>query len=415
MNDFKFKPTTSLYKIKSLLKNQSNCYIISGGQGAGKTISILMLLIDFASRNEKRKISIISSELSKMKKTVVKDFLDIMVDWNFIQFGKWNISENTFTFNNGTFIEFLGLDTHDVGKGMRRDIVYFNEANKLKIEAYRQVASRSNLNIIDFNPDQYFWGHDLIKDNNFINLTFKDNEYLSKSEVQAILEYYTNGYNENGTIKNEYWANIWRVYGLGEIGSVEGRIFTHFKKITYNNYLTKNIRPIYGIDFGKNDPMAILEAKYDKDENNLFINELNYLSENQIIMSFSDAEKAEINKNPNGGMVVYMLRKLGIPKDAYIVCDSAKPDHIKTIKNFGWDYAYGIDKPKGSIMHGISLLQSTNVFYTDNSTNVDFEQQNYRYKKDRAGVIDDEAEDDNNHTMDCLRYIRRHFYNIYKK
>ena len=128
-----------------------------------------MLIIDYASRNEKKKISIISSELSKMKKTVIKTFLDIMRDWNMINWGRWNISENTFTFNNGTFIDFLGLDVHDVGKGMRRDLVYFNEANKLKLEAYRQVASRSKLNIIDFNPDSYFWGHDLISDNNFIN------------------------------------------------------------------------------------------------------------------------------------------------------------------------------------------------------------------------------------------------------
>ena len=126
---FKFKPTIALYKIKTLLKNISRVFVISGGQGAGKTISILMLIIDYAHHNEKKKISIISAELSKMKKTVIKDFLDIMQDWNMIQFGRWNISENTFTFKNGTFIEFLGLDTHDVGKGMRRDIVYFNEAN----------------------------------------------------------------------------------------------------------------------------------------------------------------------------------------------------------------------------------------------------------------------------------------------
>ena len=163
-----------------------------------------MLLIDYASRNEKKKISVISSELSKMKKTVIKDFLDIMRDWNMLHLGKWNIAENVFTFNNGTFIDFLGLDVHDVGKGMRRDLVYFNEANKLKLEPYRQVASRSKINILDFNPDSRFWGHDLITDNNFINTTFKDNEYLPKTEVQAILDYYTKGYNEDGTIKNEY-------------------------------------------------------------------------------------------------------------------------------------------------------------------------------------------------------------------
>lgn len=369
-----------------------------------------MLLIDYASRNEKKKISVISSELSKMKKTVIKDFLDIMRDWNMLNLGKWNIAENVFTFNNGTFIDFLGLDVHDVGKGMRRDLVYFNEANKLKLEPYRQVASRSKINILDFNPDSRFWGHDLITDNNFINTTFKDNEYLPKTEVQAILDYYTKGYNEDGTIKNEYWANVWRVYGLGEIGSVEGRIFTHFKRNTYTEFLNKPFAKVYGIDFGKNDPMAIIECKYDKDENNLYVNELNYLSENQIMMSLSDEDKFKLNQNPNGGIVVYLLQKFGVSKDSILVCDSAKPDHILTLRNYGYEYAYGIDKPKGSIMHGIGLLQSTNVIYTDNSNNIDFEQQNYRYKKDRLGVIDEEAEDENNHMMDAIRYVRRHFW-----
>ena len=409
MSDFKFKPTTTLWRIKTLLKNDSNVFVVSGGQGSGKTISILMLIIDYASRNEKKKISIISSELSKMKKTVIKDFLDIMRDWNMINLGRWNISENTFTFNNGTFIDFLGLDVHDVGKGMRRDLVYFNEANKLKLEAYRQVASRSKLNIIDFNPDSYFWGHDLISDNNFINTTFRENEYLPKSEVNAILDYYNKGYNEDGTIKNEYWANVWRVYGLGEIGSIEGRIFTHFQKITYNDYLTKPFKTVYAIDFGKNDPTAIIEGKFDRAFNNLYVNELNYASENQIMMNLSDFDKQKLNSEPNGGVVVYLLTKLGVPKDAFLVCDSARPDHILTLRRFGWEYAYGIDKPKGSIMHGISQLQATNVFYTENSNNLDFEYQNYRYKKDRLGVIDDEAEDDNNHLMDALRYLRRHF------
>ena len=149
-----------------------------------------MLIIDYAHRNDKKKISIISAELSKMKKTVIKDFLDVMQDWNMLQLGTWNKTESTFTFKNGTFIEFLALDTHDVGKGMRRDLSYFNEANKLIQEAYRQVASRCKLNIIDFNPDKLFWGHELIDGQNFINLTFKDNEYLSKEEVESILDYY---------------------------------------------------------------------------------------------------------------------------------------------------------------------------------------------------------------------------------
>lgn len=409
MENYKFKPTTALYKIKALLKKESSAFVISGGQGAGKTISILMLIIDFALRNEKKKISIISAELSKMKKTVIKDFLDISRDWNVFDYGRWNITESIFTFENGTFIEFLGLDAHDVGKGMRRDLVYYNEANKLKLESYRQVASRSNINIIDFNPDQHFWGHDLIKDSNFINLTFKDNEYLSSSEVSAIMEYYENGYNENGTIKNEYWANVWRVYGLGEIGSIEGRIFTHFKKISYNEFISLPLKSVYALDWGKNHGFGIVECKYDTYKNNLYAHELNYLSENKIIAGLDDTTKQQIKSAENGGVIIYMMNKLGIPKDAYLVCDSAVPDNIMLLRSYGWEYAYGIDKPKGSVMAGLTLLQNTNVFYTDCSQGIEWEHQNYQYKKDRLGVVDDEVIKENDDLIDPIRYARRHF------
>lgn len=406
---FKFKPTEALYKIKTLLRNMNRVFVISGGQGAGKTISILMLIIDFAHRNDKKKISIISAELSKMKKTVIKDFLDIMQDWNMLQFGVWNKSENTFTFKNGTFIEFLGLDTHDVGKGMRRDLVYFNEANKLKQEAYRQVGSRCKLNIIDFNPDQRFWGHDLIETNNFLNLTFKDNEYLSKEEVSSILEYYKKGYSEAGVIINEYWANVWRVYGLGEIGSVEGRIFTHFKSIPFRDYYNINIQKTYAIDWGKNHGFGVIEGKFDRYSNDFYTHELNYKSENKLISELTDSQKAFVNNSDNGGIIVYTVIKAGIPKDATIVCDSARPDNILLLRNHGWEYAYGIDKPKGSVMANISLMQSTNVHYTDCSAGIEHEHQTYQYRQDRMGTVDDEVLKENDDLIDPMMYLRRHY------
>jgi len=406
---FKFRPTTALYKIKALLKNISRVFVISGGQGAGKTISILMLIIDYAHRNEKKKISIISAELSKMKKTVIQDFLNIMDDWNMMGYGRWNIAENKFTFKNGTFIEFLGLDTHDVGKGMRRDLSYFNEGNKLKLESYRQVASRCKLNIVDFNPDKKFWAHDLVESNNFINLTFKDNEYLSKEEIESILDYYKKGYSDTGIIINEYWANIWRVYGLGEVGSVEGRIFTHFKPIPYPEYQEINQTKTYAIDWGRNHGFGIIEGKYDQYYNNFYTHELNYKSENKLISEMSDSEKAYVNNADNGGIIIHTVKKVGIPKDATIVCDSAVPDNIRLLRNHGWEYAYGIDKPKGSVMAGISLLQSTNVFYTDCSAGIELEHQSYQYRADRMGVIDDEVLKESDDLMDPIRYLRRHY------
>jgi phage terminase large subunit len=404
---FKYKPTTALYKIKALLKNISRVFVVQGGQGAGKTISILMLIIDFAYRNEGKKISIVSDELSKMKRTVVRDFLNILKDWNIFERGTWNKTENIFTLPNGSFIEFLGLDMHDVGKGMRRDLVYFNEANKLKLEAYRQVASRSKINVIDFNPDSLFWGHDLIKDNNFIQLNFNDNEYLPKEEVQSILEYKDKGYAPDGTIINEYWANIWRVYGLGEIGSVEGRIY-NWKPIEYIDYLKLDSEVYYGVDWGAVDPFAVIEAKYQ--DGNLYVHEINYDSENDIRRKLSTTQQTQINGLENDGLISYLFQKWNIPKNKNIIADSNRPNKILTLRNSGWERIAAIGA-KSRLLDRINTLQSINIIYTNTSTNIEFEQRNYSYAKDKFGNTLETPIDANNHTIDAIAYIVQDLFN----
>ena len=125
---YTYKPTTAYWKIDLLLSNKKKVYVIQGGQGAGKTISILMHIIELARLRPKTEISIVSKELSKMKKGVVRDAKKILQDWN-IPFN-YNGQECIIKFSNSSYIEFLGLDQQDVGKGLRRDIVFGNEANK---------------------------------------------------------------------------------------------------------------------------------------------------------------------------------------------------------------------------------------------------------------------------------------------
>jgi phage terminase large subunit len=65
-------------------------------------------------------------------------------------------------------------------------------------------------------------------------------------------------------------------------------------------------------------------------------------------------------------------------------------------------------KPKGSILDGIDLLDNLNVYYTKSSVNLAHEQENYSRKVDRYGIVLEEPEDKDNHLMDCVRYIATH-------
>jgi len=81
------------------------------------------------------------------------------------------------------------------------------------------------------------------------------------------------------------------------------------------------------------------------------------------------------------------------------------------LRDYGWEYAVGIDKPKGSVMAGITLLQSTNVVYTDVSDGIDLEFKNYSYANDRLGVVDDEVIKAFDDIIDPIRYGRRFIEN----
>ncbi|MEM7485046.1 MAG: phage terminase large subunit [Bacteroidota bacterium] len=394
------KPTTALRKILYLT---SRIWGIQGGQGAGKTISILWILCDYAWKNPDKEIFIASSELTKMRITVIKDFKKVMRSLGMFEKERFP-GETLYRFPNGSFIKFIGLDKEDIGKGLRSDVMFINEANKINFETYRELTSRAKRVIIDFNPNSKFWYHkEVMKSEQcqHLVLTYKDNEFLSKEEVNEILSYKEKGFNPDGSEKNEYWANKWRIYGLGEIGGVEGRIF-YWNSCSYLDYL-KIQKPVhFYCDWGKSDPWAIGEFKYH--DGRLFLHERNYRSENEIREVMTVQEQRNIGAVEGEGMVTWMFNKLAIPKDAYVVCDNNRPTKITAIRDMGWDYAFAALKGPGSINAGIDTLQDLEVFYTDTSENIEYEQENYQWAVDRFGeTIDGKPVDTNNHHMDGAR------------
>lgn len=420
------QPTTALRKISGLKKR---IWGIQGGQGAGKTYSILLLLINRASSVPGQEIYIASAELSKMRITVIKDAVNIVnkLGLKISMTGTKNGSP-LFTFPNESFIQFIGLDKEDIGKGLRSDIMFINEANKTNFDTYRELTSRAKRVIIDFNPNKRFWFHTEVmprSDCEFIKLTFQDNEFLSWQERYEILRYKEQGYKHDGlgnyavnekgelVITNNYWANMWRVYGLGEVGQVEGRIYT-FSPCTKEFYFNLKATEYIGNDWGKVDPWAIVGLKYH--DGNLYMHEYHYASENELertipqdlLRAIRGAETGE-GENRHDGLVSYIFTKLGIPKDAIIVCDSNRPNKIRSLRNSGWEYAVSVGA-KMDLKNRVDTLSRLNIYYTSCSKNIEIEQENYCYEKDKNGVVIDKPIDQDNHTLDAGAYgVQRMF------
>lgn len=387
----KYKYSKAYYKILSLILDnpEENVFVIRGGQGASKTISILQLIIQSLLASEKE-ATVLSSELSKMKRTVIRDYKKICKDWNVIaDENDFNKSESKHEYRNDSYLDFLGADVMDVGKGFRRDILYINEADKMDIETAIQFISRAGLTIIDYNPDKLFWGDDFINEHNFLTLTFEDNEFLSESEVKAIHEYRLKGFHnpdlpfdqlfKDDNIKSKYWANKWKVYGLGMVGSLDGVVFDDWRECLEIPLGAELIS--IGMDFGfTNDPTTAI--KVFRHDGALYLDEIIY----QTGLTNSD--------------IISKLRRAGVTPQMPIVADSAEPKSIEDLRRGGFRIE-GAKKGEDSIRNSIDTLKQYKIFITSRSVSTKKEFSLYKWSEKNPN----EPEDINNHSVDAVRYV----------
>lgn len=359
--------TTALRKIAALKKRVK---VVQGGQGAGKTIAILILLCNTASSRANTEIFIVSNELTKMRLTVIKDFVKVMQSFGIYEDHRF-IGGTLYRFPNGSFIKFIGMDKADIGKGLRSDIVFVNECNKIDFETYREMTSRAKIVYNDFNPNKEFWIHDeVLKDNDseLLVLTFKDNEQLNEIERNVILSYYNKGYDDKGEVINKYWANKWQVYGCGQIGQIDGCVFEVFDII---NEIPKEAKSLgYGLDFGFTNPNAMVEVF--EDETTYYVNEVLYRT-GMLHADLLDFIKSKCE-----------------PKLS-IVCDSAEPDRIAMLKK---ELGYIEAVKNKNIHYGLEVCLNKNLSITRNSTNLIAELRGLTW----------EGNKEPDHLIDAMRY-----------
>lgn len=376
--------TTAQGKISKLKKR---IRIVQGGTSSSKTFTILPFLIHYAIKNPNSEISIVSESIPHLKRGAIKDFLKIM-DWtgnfNSANFNKSNL---TYRFSNGSYIEFFSADMPDKLRGARRDILFINECNNVSFESYQQLAIRTKKFIyLDYNPTNEFWVHtELMQDDNsdFVILTYKDNEALDAAIVKEIEKA------KEKAKTSSYWENWWKVYGLGEIGSLDGVIFNNWKAI---DTIPNDARLLgYGVDFGyTNDPTAIVEVYKWNDKR--IVNEICY-------------EKGLTNSQ--------IAKRITTKMPAY--CDSAEPKSIAELKLHGIN-ATAVEKGADSIKYGINTIQENDYLVTSNSTNLISELRKYAWDKDkRTGETLNKPIDDFNHAIDSWRYHEMMTMGVLKK
>ena len=321
--------TTAQRKILNLRKRVR---IVQGGSSSSKTFTILPILIAYCTQNENKLVSVVAESIPHLRRGAIRDFTKIM-GWLGNPMDLMNKSTLTYSFPNGSQIEFFSADQPDKLRGGRRDVLFVNECNNIDFESYQQLSIRCREFIyLDYNPTAEFWVHTELKDepdSDFIILTYKDNEALEPS----IINEFEKAIKKAET--SDYWQNWVNVYVYGIIGSLDGVIFNNWKQIDTIPSDAKLLG--YGQDYGfTNDPTTMTAC---------------YLWKDKLIW-----DEVIYQKGLSNSAIAKLMRQSGVKSSSDIVGDSAEPKTIAELKSYGFNIT-GAKKGADSIKHGIQLLQ----------------------------------------------------------
>jgi phage terminase large subunit len=344
-----------------------------GGTRSSKTYSVLQAFITKAYENTGKIYSIVRKSFNTLKTTAMRDYFDILKEYDLYREANHNKTDNTYLLN-GNLFEFQGLDQPSKKRGAKRDYLFINEATELTLEDWRQLIYRTSKQIfLDYNPSyEFHWIYDHViprDDCEFIQSTYRDAyEFLPKELIEEI---------ERIQASDE---NHWRIYGLGERGKSTIRVYNDYRLIPGSEYPENYDEIIYGLDFGYNNPTVLIGYGF-KDQN-IYADEIIY----QTKITNTD--------------LIHLLRDRGINRTAPIYADSAEPNRIEEIRQAG----YNVHPANKDVSAGLDYVKSLIIHSKHNNTNLNNERRMYSYKVDKDGNILDDVVKFKDHAMDAERY-----------
>lgn len=342
---------------------------MQGGTRSGKTYNIILFFILKLLTESGKTLTICRSSLNTIKGSVLRDFIEILLNMGIYDENSHNKTDQTYLLN-GNLIEFISTDQPQKIRGRKRDYLFINEANEIKYEAWMQLLFRTTAKIvIDFNPsDEFHWIYDEVltrDDCSFFITTYLDNPFIPIDLIREIERL------------KDADATYWQVYGMGLRGASKDTIYTHWK---YHRAALPPGEIFYGLDFGFNNPMALTRiVEYEG---------INY------------AQQVIYQTKMNTGQLIDEMKILGIGRNAEIFADPARPDIIEEIRGA----KFNIHPANNEVFDGIQKVKSMPLRICEDSTDILKEIKFYKWKVDKDNKKLDEPVKFNDHALDSIRY-----------
>lgn len=378
-----FELTTA---VRKMLAMQSTEKVIQGATSSGKTYGIIPILYDRALETPNTLITIVAETIPSLKDGCVKIFQDFLIDEGRWVDERWLGNPMQYRLPNRSKIQFKSFDSEGKAKASgKREILFINEANHVPFPIADALMIRTTKEVwLDFNADSEFWAHTEVlksKTAELLKLTYLDNEQIPEGTLIKMLERKAKAEEEERNGNKGYWWNWWQVYGLGEVGNLQGVVFNNWSEI---DEVPKEAKLLgYGMDFGyTNDPTTLIAVYSYNDE--YVLHELIYstaLTNNDIVA----------------------IAKPLLNSSGKIYADSSEPKSIDELRRLGLNIT-GAIKGADSIMFGINKMQEKKLRVTKSSTNLINEFRNYTWATDKNGMTINKPIDNYNHAIDAIRY-----------
>ncbi len=235
-----------------------------------------------------------------------------------------------------------------------------------------------------------------------IQSNYSDNNYLPE---HIIANYEGYGNPKHHLYNHHYYMTA--ILGYASTGR-KGQILTKVKWISQSEYLALPYKEIYAQDFGPASPAATLGGKFHN--NRLYFRGMNYKGLNALQIALKYIEwgftgSDVIVADPADKQACNLLQ-------GGFTSDDAPQDLLDKYPKLRQGFNV-IRAPKGrdSISNDIDILDSMELYCVEDgeeAENIKTEIMSWVYAQDKWGNYTNEAIDNFNHYMDCLRYLVQH-------